>query len=129
MIGYYKFDRNNIANKIKNSPKTKDGYYIVKEFDDINFKKGDILDKEYIYQRDEFKNKFIFSESDIDLYLSKNRKKNQDEINLMNALDRKLYEVVHEFIEQDLHNTVPGYPFTLNELIDTTIYIYNYKYK
>ena len=32
MLGYYKYTREEIADIIKNSPKTKDGYYFVGNF-------------------------------------------------------------------------------------------------
>ena len=128
MKDYYKYTREEIIHKIQNTNKTTDGYYFAKDFNQMNENKsGNILDKGYYFNRNEFKNKYIFSEKDIELYLSKD-KEDLNQLIRMQSFDKKIYEVIYEFINFELNSQLPSYPFTLNELIDTTIYWFNCKY-
>lgn len=129
MLGYYEYSRKNIVNMIKNSPRTEDGYYFMKDFPIINLKQSNDhgeKDNDFFYNRELFKNKIIFSEYEINSYIS-STDLNLD-IERMQALDLKLKDVIQEFIMYELNDEIPNYEFNLNELIDTTIYLFDAKY-
>ena len=73
-----------------------------------------------------FKDKFVFSDDDIKAYMSK------DNINFdferMQRLDKKLLDVIEEFVMYKLDDKIENQQYNLNELIDTTIFIFNTKY-
>ena len=128
MIGYYKYSRNEIAEIIKTSPKTNDGFYYVRKFPELNNQTGK-LDNEndsiYYYSRDLFMNKYVFNDFEIECYLSEKKKNfNYDKMQL---LDTKIKTTIEDFINYGLNEQIPDYEFNLNELIDTTIYFYNIK--
>ena len=122
----YKFDRETITKKIKSSPVTEDGYYFCKEFPRLNKLKGNKQDKHYIFDREYFKNKIIFTNAEIETYLDDIGDLN--EIDKMQKRDIFIYNVIKNNLKTKLHNKIPGTQFTLSELIDATIYYYNYKY-
>lgn len=129
MIGYYRYPRDKILKIIKSSPKTSDGYYFVRDFPRINNENGKIdnsRDNKYFYNRILFKDKFVFSDDDIKAYMSK------DNINFdferMQRLDKKLLDVIEEFVMYKLDDKIENQQYNLNELIDTTIFIFNTKY-
>ena len=129
MLGYYKYSRENIAKMIMESEQTDDGHYIMKNFPAINNKKGtinDVIDSSYYYNRENFKNKICFNEKDIECYLSKD--KGKYDIDRMISLDEKIKNVTNGLLDFDLNDKIEDKEFTLSELIDTTIYIFNIKY-
>lgn len=129
MLGYYKYRREEIADIIKNSPKTKDGYYFVRNFPELNNAQDKIdgeNDSKYYYPRNIFKNKFVFNNYEIDSYLSRTENGLDDE--KMKKIDNKIFETIYEFIDYGLNEKIPKCEFNLNELIDTTIYFYNIKF-
>ena len=122
MIGYYKFKREDIIKKIRESPKTGDGYYFCKEFNEMNTKPGDDnLDKNFYYNRELFKGKVVFSEDDIEIYMAQTKKRT---IDYMEKIDKKLRETIGELICYGLFDKIPDYEFNLSELIDTTIFLW-----
>jgi hypothetical protein len=128
MIGYYKYTRDQIVKYIKKSQKTCDGYYFAPRFDILNSKTGNLdgeNDKVYYFPREYFNNKICFSEDDIGAYLSK--KKIDYDIEKMNKLDNAIYDVIKDIRYLNLEDEVDNKDFNLNELIDTTIYIYKVK--
>ena len=128
MIGYYKYSRPNIVNKIRQMKKTCDGYYFFPDFQKYNEKRGTLNgsnDTKYYYPRSSFNNKMCFNEQDIECYLSK--KDINYNINKMNELDKKIEEVIGELKEFGLFDDLPNYEFNLGELIDTTIFMFNCK--
>ena len=128
MIGYYKYPRNKIAEKIRKSQRTSDGFYFFPRFDILNNQTGQIdgeNDKIYYFPREYFNNKICFSEEDIGAYLAK--KKVDFDIEKMNKLDNAVYEVLKDVRYLELNDKIENTEFNLEELIDTTIYIYKIK--
>lgn len=129
MIGYYKNSRNKIVKIIKKSPKTNDGYYFVRDFPNLNGEQGKLdhgRDIDYFYHRNLFKDKFVFSDADIEAYLAK--KNINFDFEKMQKLDEKLVNVIDDYLQYDLNDDIKGELYNLNELIDTTIFIFNNKY-
>lgn len=129
MLGYYKYTRNQIVNIIKKSPKTKDGYYYVYKFPVLNSMRGKIdgeRDTKYYYTREYFKNKICFNEDDINCYLTIS--KMDYDINKMKTIDDKLKDIIGELNGMKLDNKIEDKDYTLDELIDTSIYLLNNKY-
>ena len=129
MIGYFKFKREDIVNKIKKSPKTQDGYYFYKKFPEQNNKEGKIdgfNDKKYCYPRELFKNKMCFNDKELEIYLTDVNDKNFD-IEKMIKRDQHLFETISDFLEYNLFDKIQNYDFNLCELIDTCIYMFNLK--
>ena len=127
MIGSYKKTREEIAKIIKKSPITDDGYYVCKEFRNLNIKIGEHVDRNYIFEREYFKNKICFTENDIDAYLTK--QDNKFNINEMQNLDEFLYDILKKDIDIfEIDDMIENGAFTLMELIDTSIFIYYNKF-
>ena len=127
MLGCYKMTREEIIKRLQKSKITTDGYYVCKEFRNMNKALGDKLDKKYKYSRDYFENKICFSQSDIELYLETNTK--SGDIDRMRQRDNYIYNIIKDDVDlYDLDDYIDGGNFTLNELIDTAIYFYNCKY-
>ena len=121
MINHYKLDRNDIINLIKNNQKTRDGNYWYPYFDEINEEKGKKNDCDYYYPREMFKHKMYFTDEDVELYLSKEKK----DIN-MDAKYRKslqFYETNKELKSLNISDLVLPNEFTVEELIDSYEYI------
>lgn len=126
MLGCYKKSREDIVNIIKKSPKTKDGYYICKQFINMNKQIGEIKDSGYIYDRQNYSNKVCFSEEDINSYLEKEEKKY--DIDRMKSKDDFIYEIIAKDIDLDLNDKIPNEDFTLGELIDCSMFYFFRKY-
>ena len=126
MIGSYKFTREEIVNKIRRCPKTKDGYYVCKKFIYWNMSNGEKLEKDYLSPRDYFRIKICFDELDIKRYTTKS---NFDgNVNLMIRRDEFLHDVIIKDLKYPLRKKFPGKKFSLSDLIDSTIFYFNYKY-
>ena len=127
MLGCYKMTREEIVKRLQKSKVTTDGYYVCKEFRNMNKALGDKLDKKYKYSRDYFENKICFNQSDIEIYLETNT--NIYDIDRMKQRDDYIYYIIRDDVElYDLNDYIDGGNFTLDELIDTAIYFYNCKY-
>ena len=127
MLGCYKMTREEIVKRLQKSKITTDGYYVCKEFRNMNKALGDKLDKKYKYSRDYFENKICFNQSDIELYLETNT--SSGDIERMRQRDDYIYNIIKDDVElYDLNDYIDGGNFTLDELIDTAIYFYNCKY-
>lgn len=128
MIGYYKKKREDIVKIIKSSPITNDGYYVCKKFRYLNNAKGDVLDKKYKYSREYFENKICFNQSDIEIYLENSP--NSYDIDTMKQRDDYIYNIIKDEVEihDNLDENIEGCEFTLNDLIDTSIYFFNCKH-
>ena len=127
MLGCYKMTREEIVKRLQKSKVTTDGYYVCKEFRNMNKALGDKLDKKYKYSRDYFENKICFNQSDIEIYLETNI--NFYDIDRMKQRDDYIYNIIRDDVElYDLNDYIDGGHFTLYELIDTAIYFYNCKY-
>ena len=46
----------------------------------------------------------------------------------MQKLDEKLVNVIDDYLQYDLNDDIQGELYNLNELIDSTIFIFNNKY-
>ena len=128
MLGYYKYSRNEIAKIIRKSPKTKDGFYFVKNFPEMNnkaFKLDGENDKKYYYKRSCFENKYIFDNFELKCYLSE-KEQNLD-VDRMMKCDNQIADIIFDFLDYELNEKIDGFSYTLNELIDTTIYLFNVK--
>lgn len=128
MLGCFKMTREEIIKQVKKSQITTDGYYVCKKFIEMNKALGDKLDKKYKYSRDYFENKICFDQSDIEIYLETN--KNDYDIDRMKQRDNYIYYIIKDDVDlyDNLNDDIDGGNFTLNELIDTAIYLYNCKY-
>ena len=125
MLGCYKKTREEIANIIKNSPTTEDGIYFCKKFPMLNNKLGIKKEKGYIFDREEFKNKICFNNADIEAYLE--REKSNYDIEKMKRKDIFLYNIIKDDIDCKLHKTIPNTRYTLSDLIDSSLFYFNYK--
>lgn len=128
MLGCFKKTRKEIVKIIQKSPITEDGYYVCKQFKELNSSIGEKLDKKYKYSRDYFENKICFNQADIEIYLETNTI-NYD-IEKMKQRDNYIYNIIKDDMKlvNNLNENIPGYPFTLGELIDTSIFIFYCKY-
>lgn len=128
MLGCFKKTRKEIVKIIQKSPITEDGYYVCKKFKELNSSIGEKLDKKYKYSRDYFENKICFSQADIEIYLETNTI--DYDIEKMKQRDNYIYNIIKDDIKlvDNLNENIPGYPFTLGELIDTSIFIFYCKY-
>lgn len=118
--------RKELVDLIKKAPKTHDGYFFFPRFKALVQSPGKVKDSGYFYDRGLFYDKSCFSDADIKMFLSK--KEMIMDVEFKRFLDGKINDVLDgiEFLE--LKDKVPGKDFTLEELIDTTIYLIKYKY-
>lgn len=126
MIRTCLFSRKELVDMIKKSPKTNDGYHFIPRFKLIVLQIGSIKDTGYYYDRSFFKNFCCFNDDDISMFISK-KKKDMD-IELLNVIQTKLNEVIKGYEFLNIKDYIPKEQYTLEELIDTTIYITKYKY-
>lgn len=128
MLGCFKMTREEIIKRVKKSHITTDGYYVCKNFIKMNKALGDKLDKKYKYSRDYFENKICFNQADIEIYLEIN--KNDYDIDRMKQRDDYIYNIIKDEINlhDNLNDNIDNCKFTLDELIDTSIYFFNCKY-
>jgi hypothetical protein len=129
MIGSFKKTRKDIVKLIMKCPMTPDNFYVCKDFRKWNSELGDTTERNYKYSRSYFENKICFNTSDIELYLETFRVDNYD-IDNMKKRDNYLYNIIKEEIEivDDIYENLPGCAFSLAELIDTSIFMYNSKF-
>ena len=128
MLGCFKKTREDIVKLIKKCQMTEDGYYVCKNFPELNLALGEKKDKKYIYDRHYFENQICFNQSDIEIYLEINQ--NYYDIDNMKRRDNYIYNIIKKDLEinDDIYEILPGYTFSLAELIDTSIFVYNSKY-
>ena len=128
MLGYYKYARDEIAEIIRKSPKTKDGFYYVKNFPQLNnerYRLDGENDNKYYYKRPCFGNKYVFDDFELECYLA-DTKKNL-EVERMIKCDNQIADIIFDFLDYNLNDKIDGFSYNLNELIDTTIYFFNIK--
>lgn len=126
MIRTNMFAREELVDLIKKSPKTKDGYYFFPRFPNLVLLTGKIKDNGYYYDRSIFKDKVCFHDEDLKSFLAK--KSTKMDLVLERFIDNKLQEVLHGLENLNLCCKINSKGTTLEELIDTTIYITKYKY-
>lgn len=126
MLGYYKKKREDIVENIRKCPQTEDGYYVCKNFIEMNKQLGDYKDSDYIFARYNYQNKICFNEEDIKSYLEK-KSKNFD-IDKMRARDDFIYGIIIRDLDLDINEKIPNEEFTLGELIDCSIFYFSEKY-
>lgn len=126
MIRSNLFSRKELVELIRKSPKTHDGYFFFPRFKNLVLSQGKIKDTGYFYDRCLFEEKMVFTEEEIRLFLAK--RKIKFDTQLMHYIDLKLKDTLFgmEFLE--LKDKIAGKDYTLEELIDTTIYLIKYKY-
>lgn len=127
MIRSCLLSRKELVDLIKKSPRTKDGYYFFPRFKILMQTEGKIRDSGYYYDRYLFKDKICFDETDIKLFLSK--KKIKVDFDLRKLVDDKVNQILEGLEYLELHDKIPGNDYTLEELIDSCIYITYYKNK
>lgn len=120
------FSRQELVEMIKKSPQTKDGYFYFPRFPQILLLKGKIKDTGYFYDRSVFCDKICFNEKDIKSFLSK--KSTKMDFVLERLIDNRLKEILKGLETLHLNSYIDSKGFTLEELIDTTIYITKYRY-
>lgn len=129
MLGYYKYSRKQLVEMILKSPKTTDGFYYMHNFPALNLMRGKIdgeRDSKFFFNREYFKNKLCFNQYDINCYLQTTNS-NYD-IKRMQMIDDKVKDIINEFLELNLNDKIDKCDYTLNELIDTSIYLLSNKY-
>lgn len=126
MLGYYKYTREEIINKIKRSPKTKDGYYVCRKFKEWNKMLGEKLEKGKLYSRECFQNKICFNNLDLKRYYAEGTF--DENIAQMVRRDEFIYDIIHKDLKLPLNKKLPGKKFTLSELIDATIFYFDCKF-
>lgn len=125
MIKRCLFSRKELIEIIKKSPITNDGYYFCPRFKIIINQEGKIDDGKYFYDRSYFKNYMCFNKEDLDFFTAK--KKTKKDIELLMFIQNKLNEVLKGYEFLHLKDKIPNEDYTLEELIDTTIYVIKYK--
>ena len=118
--------RKELVEMIKKSPITKDKYYFFPRFRALVLLPGNIKDDGYYYDRSFFKDKMCFDETDLRMFTS--RKKATADADLKRFIDNKLKDVLKGIEFLQLKDQVPGTDYTLEELIDNTIYLVKHKY-
>lgn len=126
MIRSNLFSRKELVELIKKSPQTKDGYYFFPRFKNLVMQQGKEKDTGFFYDRCLFKDKMCFHEDDLKVFLSK--KKVKYDMQLEHFIDSKLQEALKGIEFLSLKDKLLDKDYTLEELIDTTIYITKYKY-
>lgn len=126
MLDSYKYSREELLNKILKSPVTTDGYYLCKNFRRWNNAHGNQTDKGYTFNRRYFCDKICFSPIELEVFMDKTPS-NYD-IQKMRQRDLYLKKIVKDDIKKKLYEKINGYNYTLNDLIDNTLYYFNYKF-
>ena len=126
MIRSCLMSRKELINMIKAAPKTKDGHFFFPRFKALVTLPGNIKDNGFYYDRYLFCTKTCFDEFDLKLFTAK-KKMNYD-IDLKRFIDNKINEAIEGYEYLDLKDIIPGKQYTLEELIDTCIYLIKYKY-
>lgn len=126
MIRSCLLSRKELVDLIKRSPRTKDGYYFFPRFRALILLEGDIRDTGYFYDRLMFKDKMCFDENDIRMLIAK--KKVSVDIDLIRMIDTKIQSTLKGLEFLYIKDKIPGGDYTLEELIDSTIYFVKYKY-
>lgn len=126
MIRSCLFSRKELVDIIKKSPITNDGYHFCPRFKLIVLQTGSTKDNGYYYDRTLFKDFCCFNDDIISMFLAK--KKKDLDIDLFNVIQTKLNEVIKGYEFLNIKDYIPKENYTLEELIDTTIYIFKYKY-
>ena len=124
MLGYYKYSREFIVNKIKKCQLTKDGHFYCPDFPKWNSAQGNYLEKNYTFTRDCFAKKLCFDTCDLENYLETSR--SYFNISESIAKDAYLYNILNEIGSMKLNEFIDSYGNTVEDLIDTSIYIYNH---
>ena len=129
MLGEYYYSREELVKKIKEAPTTDDGYYYYPKFKEIVEKIGKKRDQGYSFCRHLFRDKIVFSNADLETFLEKGI--SDVDINEMIRMDDYLNAIIKEFVELNipLKGELPNDAFTLEELIDTSIFLYLNKYR
>lgn len=126
MIRSCLMSRKELVDLIQKAPRTKDGFYFFPRFRVLVLLEGDIKETGYYYDRIMFKDKICFDEVDLRMITAK--KKPVIDIELRRIIDNKITEVIKGLEFLQLKDRIPGTDYTLEELIDNTIYLVKYKY-
>ena len=126
MIRSNLFSRKELIDLIKKSPKTHDGYHYFPRFKNLVMQQGKEQDNGYFYDRCLFSRKMCFGDDDLKAFMS--RKKIKYDIQLSSFIDSKLEDTLKGIEFLHIKDKLIDKDYTLEELIDTTIYITKYKY-
>ena len=122
MINRNFLSREDLINLIKKSPRTPDGFYYFPKFTQMAKIPGEIIDKNFYYSRDLFYNKKVFSNEDIQMFLSK-EKSNYD-LDLFIFIKNKINDIIGNCYEYcELKDKIPSMNYTLGELIDCALFV------
>lgn len=126
MIRSCLLSRRELKDLILKAPMTRDGLYFFPRFRALVLAPGSIKDTTYYYDRYIFKDKTCFSITDVKMFVAKS-KMDVDE-DLMRFTDQKLSDALQGLESLNLNDKVPERAYTLEELIDTCVYLAHYKY-
>jgi hypothetical protein len=126
MLGCFKETREDIAKYIKKSPCTEDCIYVCKNFPRLNKALGEKKDKRYTFDRKYFDDKICFTEGDLSAYLE--TEPSHYNVYRMRIRDLFLRNIIRTDIKRKLHKKIKDSDYTLGELIDATIFYFNYKH-
>lgn len=121
--------RSELKDLILKSPQTTDGYYFCPRFKALVLQPGQVRDEGYYYDRDIFKNKICFSITSVKMFVAKSEMDpHQADVDQIRWIDQKLEDVLKGIEFLNLDDKVPDTTYTLDELIDTCIYMAKIKY-
>lgn len=126
MLGYYKKTRKEIVKYIKKCSQTSDNLYICKNFPIYNNTIGNKKDENFTFDRIYFDKKIIFSEEDISAYLEQGV--SAYNVNEMKRRDEFVENIIKDFLDYNINDRIPGQYYNLGELIDSSIFYFNYKF-
>ena len=126
MIRSCLLSRTELKDLILKAPRTTDGYYYFPRFPILLLAEGRIKDTGYYYDRSFFKDKICFDEIDLKMLTAK--KKIAVDNELRHFIDIKLKEAIDGYSCLDLQDKIVNQDYTLEELIDTCIYLTKIKY-
>ena len=126
MIRSCLMSRKELKDLIEKSPQTADGHYFFPRFNVLLMAPGKIKDTGFYYDRSLFKDKMCFDDEDIRMLTAK--KKMKVDIEKKAYITSKLKEALEGVECLDLKDKLINQDFTLEELIDTCIYINKIKF-
>ena len=118
--------RMELKEMIMKSEQTEDGYYFCPRFKALVLQDGPNSDSSYYYDRYLFRNKICFSITDIKVFLA--TKDMGVDTDLITIYDDKIESALHGLLTLKIKDKVPNTDYTLNELIDTCLFILINKY-
>ena len=126
MIRSCMLTRKELTDLVLKSPQTEDGIYFCPRIRDLILQDGPNNDGEYYYDRYLFKGKICWSITDIKIFLAKQEM--EVDTDLITIMDQKMEDALEGLEMLHLRDKVPQTDYTLEELIDTCVFIVREKY-